>query len=1287
MAAPEKPRSPSVTPICAIGASAGGVQALRQFFSRIPADLGFAYVVIVHLAPDRPSHLSEILSACTEMAVQQVEDSPKLTPNCVYVIPPDKELVIDGDDVTARAFTEPRGHRAPIDMFFRSIAKARGDGMAVVLSGAGSDGAVGVRAVKEAGGVVFVQDPMEAEYPMMPRSALASGSADFVGSIGRLIERILQVAKSKKAVGDLDPEESEHDLRRIVHFLRARTGHDFSSYKRATIMRRVARRMQVARRFSLRDYGDYLATAPEEAQELFSDLLISVTTFFRDPGAYRALAEEALKSMFDDADPEAGLRVWVAGCATGEEAYSVAIMMLEEAERRRVSLPIQIFGTDLDEGALGTARETRYPEAIEADVSEERLRRFFVREGRHYRLKKEVRDTVLFATHSVLKDPPFMRLDLITCRNLLIYMERELQRQVCALFHYGLRAHGFLFVGSAETVEATPDIFFTVNREARLYRARPQAARNLPQLNRMPPEHQPPVPQRAREPGREERDRGIGSTHLKALEGGAPPSALVDHEHRILHLSQSAGRFLLPSAGPFTSDLVALVRPELRLDLRTALRRAFDNNDTSLTLPVPVAFNGSRRRVLMQVAPVTSEDEGPASRALVFFLDGGPAKEFESSAADENDATETQRLREELRAAEERLKNSRVEHENAIQDLRVANEELQSINEEYRSTSEELETSKEELQSMNEELQTVNAELKNKLESVSTAHSDLQNLVASTDIGTLFLDPELRIRMFTPRIADLFNITEADIGRNITDFTHRLTYDGMTVDANSVLRDLAPLEHEIATHDGRWLMMRLRPYRTIDDRIDGIVLTFIDVTDRREAVARMQESEERFRALVSATSDAVYRMSADWAEMLELRGRGFLTDLVGPTRQWQEAYILPEDRSHVQERIDEAIRTRTVFEMEHRVQRADGTPGWTLSRAVPLLDVGGEIREWFGAASDVTERRRNEEDLREARDLLAMATEASRVGWGTWDLRSGKVAWDARGQEIIGLGSGTADHDWLERVVPDDRPALEAHLTESMREGQPFDMEFRVAHADGKVFRVHATGIFERDAERRPLRGTALVSDVTELRNWQDAQRLLIGELNHRVKNMLTVVQSVAYQTHRASSSVPEFYASFEKRLQALSGAHALLTRSNWSGATLRTLVESMLNSFGLDEAPPVTMEGPEITLSPNATICFAMALHELATNAVKYGALSVPDGNVSLGWHVDKNGGGKRLVLQWVENGGPPVSPPTRTGFGTRMLTQGVAHELHGDVALDYRSEGVVCTMEMPMGGNIHNG
>lgn len=959
MTGPPKARTPPDIPICAIGASAGGVQALKEFFRHVPDDLGLCYVVIIHLAPDHPSTLSEILGSVTRMTVRQVGDTRPLEPDCVYVIPPDRELHLDDHTVAARPFTDARGAQAPIDVFFRSVAAVRGDGVAVILSGGGSDGARGVKAMKEAGGVIFVQEPSDAEFAMMPRSALAEGVADVVAPIPRLVERLVELVQSKDAVRSLSGERADRLVQRIVGFLRARTGHDFGSYKRATVMRRIARRMQVSGAASVGAYSDYLIDNPEEAQELFRDLLISVTSFFRDPGAYEVLERQAIGHVFENAAEE-GIRAWVAGCATGEEAYSLAILLLEEAARRRVQVPIQIFATDLDEGALATAREGRYGARIEADVSPERLRRFFAREGAHYRVRKEVRDIVLFATHSVIREPPFMRLDLIFCRNLLIYMERQLQREVCALFAYGLKPQGYLFLGSAETADGVPDLFAPVDREARLYRATTGAARRVPLSARMPAEHRPLGREPPVQGRREERNRTIGASHVAALERAAPPSMLVDRAGQALHLSPNAARFLLPAAGPVTGDAAEMVRPELRLDLRTALRRALDQGEATLSLPVPVLLEGALRRVVMQVAPVLAPgDEAPA-QALVVFLDGGLAPGREAVAGHGAGHGEARRLREELDTAQSRLAASRSEHEASIQELRVANEELQSINEEYRSTAEELETSKEELQSMNEELRTLNAELKIKLETIGAAHSDLENIIAATDIGTLFLDRKMRIRLFTPRVAGLFNVTDADIGRSITDFTHRLDDRDLARDAERVVRDLVPVEREVGTDDGRRLTMRLHPYRTVDDRIEGVVVTFVDVTAQGEAADRLRDSEARLRALTAATTDAIYRMTPDWSAMHELRSDGFLAATTEMSADWLDRYILPEDHAHVRAEIAQAVADRRPFAFEHRVRRADGAPGWAASRAVPLLGADGQIVEWFGSASDITGRKEAE---------------------------------------------------------------------------------------------------------------------------------------------------------------------------------------------------------------------------------------------------------------------------------------------------------------------------------------
>jgi two-component system CheB/CheR fusion protein len=854
---------PLHTPICAIGASAGGVTALQAFFANVRTDLGLAFVIVVHLAPDHPSALSEILATRTTMPVHQVETSEKLKPNCVYVVPPDRELVVDGNDVTARAFSEPRGRRSPIDLFFRSVAAGRRDGIAVVLSGSGSDGALGVRAMKEAGAVVFAQEPSEAEYPMMPENAIATGVVDFVAPTTELTARLAEVVQGKMAFRPTSKEDTEQKIREIIALLRRRTGHDFSNYKAATITRRVTRRMQLSRQEGFDAYYHYLQSNEQEARELLSDLLISVTSFFRDPDAFAALAEKVVKPLYDRLDGEASIRVWVVGCATGEEAYSIGILLLEEAGRRGVHPQIQIFASDIDDEALAIAREGRYPKAIESEVSDERLTRFFVQDQAYYRVRKELRELILFASHSALKDPPFIKVDFISCRNLLIYLQRELQRQLCALFHYALKPNGYIFLGSAETIDAEQPNFSAVDRDARIYLAlgvSEKVAPILPQLSsglHLPERHSKPSPHVEQSPG-------VKYAHAAALEKDTPPSVLVDRCYQILHLSPTVGRFFRPSEGPFSSALADQVRPELRTDLNFALQRALEHGEATLSPPIPVVLDGDNRLVALHVTP-SSESDGTVGHALVYFLDLGVAEPVVENRNEEEagDRGEVARLRQQLTIAQDQLNVTRKEYEHAAEESRASNEELQSINEEYRSTAEELETSKEELQSMNEELQTVNAELKSKFDIISSAHNDLQNLVAATEIGTLFLDTDLRIKFFTPRAFEYFNITIADIGRVISDFTHRLIYDSLGQDVAEVLKSLIPIDKEIRTTDERWLSLQIRPYRTLENRIEGAVVTLNDVTKLKRAE---QGLAAELRAMTRLQKLSTKAMQADQLE-------------------------------------------------------------------------------------------------------------------------------------------------------------------------------------------------------------------------------------------------------------------------------------------------------------------------------------------------------------------------------------------------------------------------------------
>ena len=821
--------------VVGIGASAGGIEALREFFDAVPADLGLAYVVIVHLSPDHNSELAAIIGRRTKMPVAEVSDRRlELKPNHVYVISPDHKLEISETSISATPFHEPHGRRTAIDVFFRSLAESHGDGFAVVLSGGGSDGAVGAKAVKEAGGLVLVQDPHEAAHEGMPRSVIESETADLVLPVREIAARLGDLNRQKERLAPLMPppageatigENEELLLKRIFDLVRMRTNHDFSRYKRATILRRLARRMQLSHCASLEQYLTLLKERPDEVQALFDDLLISVTSFFRDPSAWEALRMQVVLPLVEQAQPNHPIRVWVPGCATGEEAYTIAMLFREEISRRDVPSELVIFGSDVDQGALATARDGIYPAAIAADVSEARLTRYFRAEGDHYRISSEIRDSVVFAAHSVLRDPPFSKLNLISCRNLLIYLDRELQQQLQNVFRYGLRDDGYLFIGVSET--ADPELFEPLDKQHRLFRARPRVpgpAVRLPQLPAMP--LVPAIVERGRERGLRLR-RSAAEVHIESLEALAPPSILVDEQWSVEHLSESAGRYLQPRGGAPTQTVTELVRPELVDELRSALHRAFELHEPCLSAFVPVRFNGTAQLVGVLVQPRARDETREHQHVLVIFLEAGEAETRESSERPESSDSVVLGLRDKLRIAEQRLETMRQEHGLAYEDLRAANEELQSLNEEYRSTTEELETSKEELQSVNEELQTVNHELKMKLEEVSRANNDLENFMAATDIPMLFLDRNLGIKRYTSPLRQIFNVKSHDQGRPIGDLTHNMEYHDLERDAARVLHDLVPAERQVKLRTGETLIIRIRPYRTAEDKIDGVVITFV----------------------------------------------------------------------------------------------------------------------------------------------------------------------------------------------------------------------------------------------------------------------------------------------------------------------------------------------------------------------------------------------------------------------------------------------------------------------------
>lgn len=866
--APNSP--PDGLTIIAIGASAGGLAALRNLFRALPDQSGLTFVVVVHLSPEHESVLAELLQPYTTMPVFQVTERILMQRDHVYVIPPGKSLMVNDGALVLRELAPIRGRHMQIDSFFRSLAEEHGDGAAIILSGSGSDGAVGIHAIKERGGLLLVQAPEEAEYDSMPRSAIATGLVDIVAPVAELATQLVAAKQTRAAVqlpadGEVLSEAAEQALTKILTQLRVRTGQDFTGYKRPTLLRRLARRMQLTQSTTLTAYLQRLRQQTEEADALFRDLLINVTEFFRDAEAWATLNSVVIPDLFAGKGRNDSVRIWTVGCATGEEAYTLAMLLLEYASELIAPPMIQIFASDLGKHALDFAREGCYPEAIAADISEQRLARFFVKDNSHYRVRSELREPILFTQHNLLQDPPFSRLDLVICRNLLIYLQRDLQDKIFETFHYALRPHGYLFLGNAESADNADDLFETLDKRHRLYQRRTpnSTVPILPSLPLLPRvgtyqmliSNTPPT------------QKNAGEEHRLLLENLGPPSVLVDRDHRVVHLSETAGRYLLSPGGMPTTDILKLVRSELQIELRAALFRAFEEGSSTFTRPIPVRFNGTAHRVALMVR--TRLHQSDQAQALILFLeDDTPVTEETPTTFL---ASETvQQLETELSHTQNRLQSMREEYETTVEELRAANEELQSTNEEYKSTLEELETSKEELQSINEELQTINQELKNKVEEVTQAHGDLQNLFAATDIATLFLDRQLHIKRYTPRAADLFNLMPPDRGRPIAHLRANLTYGTLEMDAEQVLKTLVPLEREVMSQDSRWFLVRVRPYRTIEDRIDGILISFVDITTIKQAEEALRRSEAHFRSALEAMLDAALLLRPAYNEVSEV---------------------------------------------------------------------------------------------------------------------------------------------------------------------------------------------------------------------------------------------------------------------------------------------------------------------------------------------------------------------------------------------------------------------------------
>ena len=891
---------PAPFPIVGIGASAGGLAAFEAFFTGMPADKNpdMAFVLVQHLAPDHKSILTDIIKRYTRMQVFEVEDGMVVRPNCAYIIPPNRDMAFMSGALQLFEPIAPRGQHMPIDFFFRSLAHDQHErAICIILSGTGSDGTLGLRDIKGEGGMAIVQSLASAEYDGMPRSALATGLVDYelqpVEMAGIVISYVAHAFCKMQKIEPVQLTRMENALNKVFVLLRSKTGHDFSKYKPSTINRRIERRLAVQQIETMDEYVKFLQQTPLEVDALFHDLLIGVTNFFRDPAIFEKLEKDILPMILAEKPGGSSVRVWCAGCSTGEEAYSIAILMHEQLERVKKNCHIQLFATDIDNYAISTARTGIYPASIAVDISPERLSRFFSIEagGHAYRINKNIRDMLIFSEQSIIKDPPFSQIDLISCRNLLIYMNNELQKTVVPLFHHSLNPGGILLLGSSETIGNFDALYTTLDRKDKIYQRKEDI--HSTRLISLPEIIAP-----AREP-----DSRAGRSGLKSVPVPKQPlreiaeqtilkesplvGALVAENGDILYLHGRTGMYLEPTPGETgTANIIKMAREGLQNDLSKVLHQATITKEIIRPQGISVKTNGHFTKVSITVRPVTSLAAANTKPMYMVILEKSnemdlvrPAPEKPVCEPDTDINVHMEELRTELWIKDEYLQSANEELETSNEELKASNEEMQSVNEELQSTNEELETSKEELQSINEELSTVNAELQVRVHDLSQVNNDMNNLLAGTNIATIFLNYQMKIMRFTPSATKIINLITSDIGRPVSHIVSNLVgYDQLTVDLQAVLDTLVPKEVQVQTIEGKWYNMIIQPYRTVDNIIEGAVITFVDITEVKIARDALDISETRYRTLFETARVGIIILDADTGKIQNINP--FLTELL-----------------------------------------------------------------------------------------------------------------------------------------------------------------------------------------------------------------------------------------------------------------------------------------------------------------------------------------------------------------------------------------------------------------------
>ena len=1266
-----------------------------------------------------------------------------------YLPGPDLIAGLEGGHFQVSAAEQRVGERGTIDSFLVELAGEENvRSIAVVLAGTGGDGTLGFKAVKEAGGLALAEEGEETRSGDLAASNSPAALADAVLSLDQLAERItagIRQASSKTAPAiDPDAEEATAALTSIATILRNKTGHDFHGYKHGTFLRRIQRRMQVTEIASLPGYIEALRTQADEAQQLFNDLLIGVTQFFRDASEFELLERKVIPSLFKDKSHGDQLRVWVIGCSTGEEAYSLAILLCEHMATLDEVPRVQIFATDLDGRALAAARAGRYADTIRKDVSPERLARWFTPEGNTYCISKSIREMCIFSQHSIVKDAPFSRIDLISCRNLLIYLDVKLQDQVLPLFHFSLKPNGVLFLGNSENISRHTKLFGPIESRSRIFRRLETGTRVLPNFP-----FTAVLPQRVERPVRVEpprmADASLARRAERFAERYAPAYVILDEAYNVLHFSARTGRYLDPVGGAATLNLLQLVHPDLRPDLRAALDQAAEGDRTVQVENQRLGQNGHSIVIDLVVEPV--RDAPSTSRHfIVLFKETAKAVDASTSSTSVSSSDQpgrVQQLETELQTTKERLQATIEEMESTNEELKSTNEEYQSLNEELQAANEEMQTSKEELQSINEELTTVNGELGHRVQELGQANSDLKNFLESTQIATVFLNNDLRVTRYTPAATELFHLVEADTGRPISHIKPRITYEDLPEDARRVLRTLSSIDREVEnTTAGTRFIVRISPYRSIDNFIAGVVITFVDITARKQAEAALRQSEERLAADLAGMqrlhelhaqlvgeSDLYAALKAVLALAVDFAGteRGTM-QLVSEDRQRLEIVAhhgygegtgftddFVKQGSEAASSVVRRTRQRTIIENVETFPALLGTPDREVAladniRAITCTPMSTRSGEVVGVlCTQFAQPHRPGDDVLQRIDLLAWtaaefverhranaamrASEARQrvliegvpqLVWrsgngGQWTWASPQwLSYTGQTQDVArGLG-------WLEPIHPDDREPTMQAWAEAMRSGK-LDIEHRLRRASDGAYLWHHTRALPVHATSGEVgEWVGTTTDVQQLKELQEHQGILVAELQHRTRNLMGVVRATADKTLQRSTDLADFQARYSVRLAALARVQGLLSRlGEGERITFDTLIRAEVAALG-DEANQISLNGPKnVALRSSTVQVFALALHELATNAVKYGALAQPQARLEIRWRVERPepDGRPWLHVDWRETG--VVMPPASNavpggGSGRELIERALPYQLGAKTTFKMEGDGLHCTIAL---------